>query len=240
MQYKILVVDDLKCNRDTTQLLLERRGYGVDTAESGDEALKKITNTDQEYAVILLDYRMPEKDGAAVAREIRQVNDEAIILIFSADDSREALKESWMAGAVGFIEKDIDDEILIQTIENNCRKFEETSRILKPKRTLSGAEKIIQSVGMAGQSEALAKAALYAIKYRESREPILLLGETGAGIPMDVLKLIEKGKSVTTKKNGNGLGLPCMVSWAKKNKIDYKISSDTQGTEVSLTLRQNL
>lgn len=181
MKYKILVVDDLEVNLISTRLLLEKWGYEVDTAQSGDEALKKITRADEEYAIVLLDYRMPSKDGAAVAREIRAVNDEAIILIFSEDDSREALKDTWAAGAVGYLDKDSDPETILEAIENNCRKFEETSRTLKARHPQGTNEKLIASLGMAGSSDQMAEVALQTLRYRTSDDPVLILGETGTG-----------------------------------------------------------
>lgn len=184
MKYKILVVDDLEYNLASTRLLLERWGYLVDCAQSGEEALQKIRNShnsEDEYAVVLLDYRMPDKDGAAVAREIRAINSESIILIFSADDSRDALKEAWMSGAVAFLEKDVEADILRAAIEGNCRKFEETSRTLKAKTEKDGNEKVIASIGMAGQSGLMAEVAIKVLKYRGSQESVLILGETGTG-----------------------------------------------------------
>lgn len=181
MKYKILVVDDLEVNLISTRLLLEKWGYEVDTAKSGDEALSKITRSDEEYAVILLDYRMPGKDGATVAREIRTLNDEAIILMFSEDDSRDALKDTWAAGAVGFLDKDGDAEALHEAIENNCRKFEETSRTLKVRDPQGSNEKLIASLGMAGSSDQMADVSVKTLRYRDSDDPVLILGETGTG-----------------------------------------------------------
>ncbi len=62
----------------------------------------------------------------------------------------------------------------------------------------------------------------------------------GMGMSEHVLKTIEGGGSVTTKENGNGLGLPFMVSWAKKQGVDYKINSTLgKGTEITLRLNKH-
>lgn len=59
----------------------------------------------------------------------------------------------------------------------------------------------------------------------------------GGGIPFEVLRRIERGESVTTKKDGNGLGLPSMVSWAKRQNIKFNFDSvPGEGTEVVLTI----
>lgn len=180
-KYKILIVDDHDYNLISHQIMLEKWGYDVDTAKSGDEAIEKLKRTDVEYALVLLDYRMPNKDGAQVAREIRSFNTETFILIYSGDDSREAIKDSWAAGAVGFLEKNCPEEILRQAVENNCCKYEETARTLKVQQPSSTNEKLIRTLGMVGRSTAMAEVALSVTRYRGSGDSVLIIGETGVG-----------------------------------------------------------
>src|ERR1035438_8541248 len=98
MKYKILVIDDEPENLMTTSSLLEQWGYAVDTAPDAKNGISQAITG--EYAVILLDYRMPGKNGDEAAREIQRFNKESIILIYSCDDTRDALKKSFKAGAV--------------------------------------------------------------------------------------------------------------------------------------------
>lgn len=59
--------------------------------------------------------------------------------------------------------------------------------------------------------------------------------DAGTGFPNEVLRRIKGGDSVTTKENGNRLGLSSMVCWAKKQNIQFEIDSlPDQGIEVSL------
>ena len=71
MRVNILAVDDDPLNLDATMELLESWGYKVDTAEKPSEALKLVQST-KEYAVMLLDFLMPEMDGAELAEKIRK------------------------------------------------------------------------------------------------------------------------------------------------------------------------
>ena len=64
----ILIVDDKEENLFSLKSLLRLHGYEVDTANSGEEALKKILKN--EYALIILDVQMPGMDGYEVAETI--------------------------------------------------------------------------------------------------------------------------------------------------------------------------
>src|SRR4051794_39429761 len=73
-KYNILLADDQEENLSSTKDLLHRWGYQVDPVSSGDEAIECIRNNTKEYAVALLDYKMPGKTGAETATEIRALN----------------------------------------------------------------------------------------------------------------------------------------------------------------------
>lgn len=63
----------------------------------------------------------------------------------------------------------------------------------------------------------------------------IVIRDRGAGIPKQVLERIEAGESVSTKADGNGLGLSFMKSWAKRRDIKYHINTALgHGTEVAL------
>jgi len=181
MKYKILVVDDEELNLKSTSMCLENWGYQVDTAQNSVDAIKAVTNSLDHIAVILMDYRMPEKNGAQLAQEIRKINDESVILMYSGDSSREAVKESIKSGIVDFVDKGDDIEVLREAIERACRKYEETSRTLTPQIPAGKAEKLLTSIGLIGVSDAMKKIPVKILQYQTGDKPVLILGETGTG-----------------------------------------------------------
>ena len=64
----VLVVDDEQGMRDTVTEILESVGYEVTTAATGDDALLRLRQ--QDFDVVLMDIRMPGRDGISVLREI--------------------------------------------------------------------------------------------------------------------------------------------------------------------------
>jgi CheY-like chemotaxis protein len=64
----VLVVDDEAGMRETVAEILECAGYEVSTARNGDDALSRLA--ERSFDVVLMDIRMPGRDGISVLREI--------------------------------------------------------------------------------------------------------------------------------------------------------------------------
>ncbi len=182
MKYKVLVVDDEPLNLRSTSMCLEDWGYDVDVADSGTKAFKKVEENTEGYAVILMDFRMPNMNGAQVAAKIQKINQEAIILMYSGDSSRVAALDSFrIGGAVDFIDKGSDTEVLREAVESACRKYEETTRLLRPHFPKTESGKLLASMGLVGDSTIMLKVASKILSYGSSEKPLMILGETGTG-----------------------------------------------------------
>lgn len=109
---KILMVDDRPANLLALETILEDLGQELVKATSGKEALRHLLNND--FAVILLDVKMPEMDGfetAALIRE-RERSRHTPILFVTAHKDDEHLFRGYYAGAVDFLYKPINPEVL--------------------------------------------------------------------------------------------------------------------------------
>ena len=78
---KILCIDDQPDGLAIRKLFLETFGYDVVLARSGAEGLRILNDTSLDG--VLLDYRMPGMDGAAVAAEIRRLRPELPVVMLS-------------------------------------------------------------------------------------------------------------------------------------------------------------
>ena len=111
----ILVVDDEPDTRDVLGRVLTRRGYGVEYAANGWEALLEIDRRD--FDLILLDIMMPGLDGAKFLEILRgyAARSKTPVLIVTALDRPEALARIGASRAQGIIEKKGDrfyDELI--------------------------------------------------------------------------------------------------------------------------------
>ena len=71
MRSRIMVVDDAEVNRELLREILEDE-YIVDTAEDGEDAVRKLQGYHSEMAALLLDLQMPKMDGFAVIGEMER------------------------------------------------------------------------------------------------------------------------------------------------------------------------
>ena len=112
-QASILVVDDDPKNRMAMEALLESSGHSVVLAESGEEALRRTL--EQDFAVILMDARMPGVDGFATTRAIREgerSRSTPIIFLTGAYEDLSSMFRGYEAGAVDYMVKPIIPEVL--------------------------------------------------------------------------------------------------------------------------------
>lgn len=118
----ILIVDDRKENLFSLKALLELNLFEVDTASSGEEALKKILKN--EYALIILDVQMPGMDGYEVAETITgysKSKDIPIIFLSAVNIHKEFIEKGYASGGVDYITKPFDPDILLLKVNTFCR-----------------------------------------------------------------------------------------------------------------------
>lgn len=102
----ILVVDDEQHIRVKLSAALEREGYAVATAESGERAIRMCMRRD--YDCVLMDARLPGLDGVEVLRALRRGRCEARVIVMSAYGIGEIEKVVLREGALAFLRKPID------------------------------------------------------------------------------------------------------------------------------------
>jgi len=111
---KILVVDDRLDNLMSIESILERESYSIVKADSGRAALK-ILLKEHDFSLILMDVQMPDMNGFETAALIYQrdkLKEIPIIFITAHSHEEEAIFKGYRVGAVDFIYKPINPELL--------------------------------------------------------------------------------------------------------------------------------
>jgi len=112
----ILVIEDEAIMRESLRDWLTESGYQVATVENGEEALKTITERD--FGLLILDLRLPGKDGLHVLKEARANRPELRGIIITAYPSLETAVEAMKEGAVDYLAKPVDLNQLEKLIED--------------------------------------------------------------------------------------------------------------------------
>jgi len=102
----ILVVEDEALTRETVRDWLSDIGYQVDTAPDGEKALEAIAKRD--FGVVILDLKLPGKDGIQVLREAKAKRPHLKGIIVTAYPSLETAVEAGKEGAVSYLRKPLD------------------------------------------------------------------------------------------------------------------------------------
>lgn len=133
----ILLVDDTPENLISLKNVLEKHGFEVDTAGSGEEALKKVLKNS--YVLIILDVQMPEMDGFEVAEVISgysKAKETAIIFLSAANTEFRFIAKGYSSGGLDYITKPVDINILLLKIKTFYRIYEQNRKLNEVQKAL--------------------------------------------------------------------------------------------------------
>ena len=117
---RILVVDDEPQIRRVMRATLTARGYFIDDARTGEEALEKLR--EEKYDLVLLDMNMPGMGGMATCRAIRESWDIAIVVLTVRNTERDKV-EALDAGADDYVTKPFGMPELLARIRAALRRL---------------------------------------------------------------------------------------------------------------------
>lgn len=130
----ILVVDDEGANRYSVSKTLQRVGYMVSEAASGEEALETMTK--QHFDVILTDIRMPPGlDGVELLRRIKDQSPDAVVILMTGYASLSTAVEALRLGAHDYLIKPSSSQDIRQSVSRGV----ERAQNLKRRRSLLDA-----------------------------------------------------------------------------------------------------
>ncbi len=173
----ILVVDDEELVRWSLREQLRRDGYVVSEAGTGANALEQVALGGVD--LVLLDFRLPDTDGLAVLRRIKELAPETLVILMTAFSTVDNAVEAMRLGAYHYVNKPFNLDEVALVVD----KALETSRLRREVRTLrtsQGREYGFDAV--IGASPAMLQVkSLLARVASSPASTVLLTGETGTG-----------------------------------------------------------
>jgi PAS domain S-box-containing protein len=118
----ILIVDDDESQRKSLSLILKKKGYEVESAGTGKEALEKARGRAVNLA--LLDIKLPDTNGIELVVPLKQINPDMAIIIVTGFASVENTILALNAGASGYLVKPINHEKMLAKVQDLLERQE--------------------------------------------------------------------------------------------------------------------
>jgi two-component system NtrC family response regulator len=173
---RILVVEDDPSQRELLIGFLRDLGARVEEAGDGRVALEIVRR--ESVDIVVTDLRIPELDGHALLKEIREINPEISTIVVTAYGTVEGAVACLKDGAFHYLLKPLD----LEEVECVVRKALESHHLLRENRELKRRLGRIESVpGIVTGGGAMAEVLSTVSRVAPSTVPVLLLGESGTG-----------------------------------------------------------
>jgi DNA-binding NtrC family response regulator len=172
----LLVVDDDPITLDLLKEVLSKEGYGVETALSGEEAIKQ--GMDTFFDLIVTDVRMGEKDGMEVLRSFKKISPETTVIMITAFGSIETAIEAIREGAFDYISKPFK----LDEIRFTIRRALEQRRLLQENKFYR--QELLdkyQFENVIGRTPQMFQVYKTIAKVADTKSTVLLYGERGTG-----------------------------------------------------------
>ncbi|MEK7316255.1 MAG: sigma-54 dependent transcriptional regulator [Candidatus Eisenbacteria bacterium] len=187
----VLVVEDDEAMRETCVLLLGRAGYFVEAVDNGEAAIARV-QTGPPVHIVVVDVRLPKKDGLSVLSAIRLTHPEVSVVIMTGHATIENAIQAMKLGASDYVVKPFEREEFLKVIEHQVRVRELERKVESLRSELVGrycAENIVgRSKPMEIVMDRVAAAA-------GSRANVLILGESGTGKELVARAIHYSGRS---------------------------------------------
>jgi two-component system, OmpR family, alkaline phosphatase synthesis response regulator PhoP len=122
----ILIIDDEAALRQTLARILQRAGYEVTTAESGEMALSLLSNTS--FNLIYMDMRMPGMAGLEVLKIIHNSQPNLPVVLFTAQPDLNSAVSALRLGATDYLLKPLQPQVLIERTQAILARQEKERR----------------------------------------------------------------------------------------------------------------
>lgn len=122
--YKLMLVDDEERFLATTKKLLEKKGFNVVTAASGQEALNQLA--EKKIHAVVLDVKMPGMDGIETLNKIKTRFPMVEVIMLTGHATVDTAVEGLKSGAIDYLMKPADIDHLIEKVKE---AFQRVSRL---------------------------------------------------------------------------------------------------------------
>ena len=172
----VLLIDDDQGTMDLLKEVLQKEGYAVDEAKTGQEALAQTRAL--AFDVVLADLRLPDLDGIEVLRTLHALDPDLPVIVMTAFGSMETAVEAIRDGAYDYISKPFNLTEVRLTVRRAC----ERRLLLQDNRRFQQAlQEKYRFENIVGTSPKMVQVYRTVARVASTRSTVLLTGESGTG-----------------------------------------------------------
>jgi len=175
--HRILVADDEESMRWVLSKALRKKGFTVDLARDGDEALRLIRT--ESYDLAILDIKMPGITGLELLDKVREIKADLLVVIMTAEAGMKNTVEAMKRGAYDYLTKPFDLDVMDAIVEKANRAREMSLQVSSLKDELK--EHYLLEKGIIGNSLPMREVYKTIGKVAPSDMTVLVQGESGTG-----------------------------------------------------------
>src|SRR6185369_1448168 len=124
---KILVADDEESMRWVLSKALKKKGFNVDLARDGEEALRFIK--ENSYDLAILDIKMPGLSGLELLDRVKEDHSDLFVVVMTAEASMKNAVEAMKRGAYDYLTKPFDLSVIDAVVEKVIRAREMSGQV---------------------------------------------------------------------------------------------------------------
>jgi two-component system nitrogen regulation response regulator GlnG len=175
--HRILVADDEESMRWVLSKALRKKGYSVDLAADGNQALRQVR--EQSYDLAIVDIKMPGMSGLEFLDKGRELRPDLLVVVMTAEASMKNAVEAMKRGAYDYITKPFDLEVIDAIIEKVSRARDVSNQVTLLKQELKDRYQVEKNI--IGNSTAMRDVYKTIGKVACSDITVLIQGESGTG-----------------------------------------------------------
>ncbi len=174
--FNILLVDDQKNMRESLSIAFKRAGYKVDSAESGEQAVK--LQEDHFYDLAIVDLKMEKMDGLEVLAHVKEINPSTEVIVMTAFGTIDSAIQAMRNGAYDYVTKPFQLSEILSITERALEKKRLTDKVKTLQKENKGKYKF---EGLIGNSPAMMRVLDILMELTNSESTVLITGESGTG-----------------------------------------------------------
>ncbi|MGI9518288.1 MAG: sigma-54-dependent transcriptional regulator, partial [Pirellulaceae bacterium] len=192
-QLDLLIVDDEEDFRDSAYKYFKRRGFRVEQAEDGEEALNVSIN--RKFDLVVLDIHMPGLSGIEVLEGLMERDPPPKVVMLTGGGTIQNAVDSMKKGAYDFLTK----PARLEDLERLILRASQTQQLEKENKQLKEVIRRQSPSGdMIGESPAMTEVFRLIERTANSEMPVLIQGESGTGKEL-VARAIHKASPLADK-----------------------------------------